>query len=586
MWRLAFFLVAIAAIVAGLHWLSNEPGKINIDWNGYIIETTAFRGVVVLGLLVAFLTMAWNIFKQVWRAPAAVGNIVNRRRERRGLEALSTGLIALGTGDASGATRAAVAARKALPHEPLTHLLRAQAAQLQGDSATARRIFQAMLSAPDTEQLGLRGLYLEAEKAGELEAAMGFAGRALSINSKLDWAALALFDLQAKAAMWDDALETLAISKKQGHIEKRLADRRRAVILTAQATALEDEQSERALQLALEAHGLAPELVPASVIAGRLHAARGATPKAAKVLQRTWKASPHPEIAFTYAFARPGDSPKDRLDRVKTLVKTDPGGIEGPIAVATQAIEARAWDLARQALAPLIPDRASQRVYLLMARIEGDGFANAGRARELLARAVSAPRDPQWTADGLVAPQWAPLSPKSGQFDAFEWKVPVSALETEEASLITQRVEELVALGTMPDVRLANPIVDAVIEAAEPIATSEKSGPVADLPKPQIASKPTIASVPRSELKRPTEAMASLTRPAVPTAVREAVEAVVQPMPKVPTAVAGLVRPPRADADVFVAPMPHAPDDPGPDRRDSGARTKSEVERLRQAAKL
>jgi HemY protein len=579
MWRLALFLVAIAAIVAGLHWLSNEPGKIAIDWNGYAIETTAFRGVVVMGLLVAFATMAWNILKQVWRSPAAVGNVINRRREQRGLEALSSGLIALGTGDANGATRAAVAARKSLPHEPLTHLLRAQAAQLQGDSSTARRIFQAMLSAPDTEQLGLRGLFLEAEKAGEPEAAMGYAARALGINPKLDWAAASLFDLQVKASLWDEALETLGIAKKHGHMSKADAERKRAVILTAQAQALEDDNAEKALALSMEAHGLAPDLVPAAVIAGRLQASRGQTPKAAKVLQRTWKSAPHPELAYTYAFARVGDSPKDRLERVRTLVKSDPGGIEGAIAVATQAMEARAWDDGKRALEALIPDRASQRVYLLLARIEGEGLGNAGRARELLARAVGAPRDPQWTADGVVAAQWSPVSPKTRQLDAFEWKVPVASLDMEEAQRVTERVEKLVALGTMREVQIAAPVVETVIEKHE----APQVRPASQRVEPQPTPKP-----------KPVETRAPITVTATPVEPsRSAVDAYIQPAPKSkppgelkPTTAGSQSKSVRREQDVFVTETARLPDDPGPDRRESGARPEGEVERLRKSARL
>ena len=46
--------------------------------------------------------------------------------------------------------------------------------------------------------------------------------------------------------------------------------------------------------------------------------------------------------------------------------------------------------------------------------------------REWLARAVRAPRDPAWTADGIVSDEWEPLSPVTGRLDAFEWKVPVA----------------------------------------------------------------------------------------------------------------------------------------------------------------
>ena len=91
-------------------------------------------------------------------------------------------MIALGAGDKSAAMRAAIQARKSLPNEPLTHLLRAQAAQLTGDRTTARRIFEAMLASPDTEQLGLRGLFLEAQRERETEAARHFAERAVALN--------------------------------------------------------------------------------------------------------------------------------------------------------------------------------------------------------------------------------------------------------------------------------------------------------------------------------------------------------------------------------------------------------------------
>ena len=48
----------------------------------------------------------------------------------------------------------------------------------------------------------------------------------------------ALFDIQCRQHDWAGALETLAIARKNGHIEKQAADRKRAVLLTAQAQAI------------------------------------------------------------------------------------------------------------------------------------------------------------------------------------------------------------------------------------------------------------------------------------------------------------------------------------------------------------
>ena len=450
MLRLIAFLVGIALLAAGLAWLADRPGELVMEWQGYHAEVSLFTFVVLLVAMVSIALLCWSLLRTMWKSPAHVGNVINRRRQKLGLDALSSGMIALGAGDKAAATRAAIQARKSLPNEPLTHLLRAQAAQLTGDRTTARRIFEAMLASPDTEQLGLRGLFLEAQREHETEAARHFAERAVSLNPKLGWAVDALLDLQCRDNDWQGALETVATARKNGQLERPVADRKRAVLLTAQAQGAAEADPERALNLALEAHGLASDLVPAAAIAGRLLASRGNTPKAAKILQRTWSRAPHPDLATAYAYARIGDSPRDRLDRVRQLAALSPNSLEAPIAVATAAIEAHQFDEARAALEPLIPARMTQRVATLMARIEGEQHADKGRVREWLARAVNAPRDPAWTADGYVADRWMPVSPVTGALDAFQWRVPVEAVEKSEGDVLTNKIEELVALGMRP----------------------------------------------------------------------------------------------------------------------------------------
>ncbi|MEM9356625.1 MAG: heme biosynthesis HemY N-terminal domain-containing protein [Pseudomonadota bacterium] len=451
MLRLVVYFLIIAALAAVLSWLADNPGSIIVNWQGYIWNTDVFELAIILSILAALTILLWTALRSIWQSPAAIGNFFNRRREKRGLEALSSGMIAIGAGDRSLATRYAIQARKSLPNEPMTHLLRAQAAQLAGDRSTSRRIFEAMLASPDTEALGLRGLFLEAEKEGEKEAARQFADRAVKLNPKLSWPVDALFDIQCRSADWSGALETLAVARKHGHIEKQAADRRRAVLLAGQAQDAEDNDPERAMNLALESHKLAPDLVPAAAVAGRLLSSRGNTPRATKVLQQTWRKSPHPDLAVAYAYARLGDSPRDRLTRVKQLAALAPNVSESPIAVANAAIEAREFDEARTALEPLIEGRLTQRVCTLMARIEGEQHNNAGGVREWLARAVNAPRDPAWTADGFVSDSWLPVSPVTGALDAFQWRVPVEAAEPRDKELLAQKMEELVKLGVRPE---------------------------------------------------------------------------------------------------------------------------------------
>ena len=567
--RLVIYLLSVLLIASGLGWLADRPGTLQIAWQGYDIETSVFRAAVLLALAIAAAIFLWSIARAIWNSPAALGHRIVRRRQKRGLEALSSGMIAVGAGDRTLATRYAMQARKALPHEPLTHLLRAQAAQLSGDRATTRRIYEAMLAAPETEQLGLRGLFLEAEREGETEAALQFAERAQKTNPKLGWSAEALFDLQCKQKNWAAALETLNHAKRSGNLDKAGIDRKRAVLLTAQAQDAEENQTDKALTLALEAHALAPDLVPAAAVAGRIYAARGNTGKAAKVLQKTWARAPHPDLAIAYAHARVGDSTRDRLDRIRQLAALNPQSIESPIAVATTAIEAHMFAEARKALEPLLANRLTQRVAMLMARIEAGETSDKGKVREWLARAANAARDPVWFADGFISNSWEPVSPVTGSLDAFQWRVPAEALDPSNTDLIASRIEELLAIS--------GPAEDAIVNdvASKPRDTGTLRRDAAGVvdaetvtvaPARSVVAKPTVptaAPVQTATVKTAAAPTATAPEAPAPAAAKPAVR--VQPAAAQPPAQA----PPKAEPKIYVA--PHAPDDPGPDDSETEA---------------
>jgi HemY protein len=446
MTRVLTFVLLVLAAALGLAWLADRPGTITMDWLGYRIETTAFVAAVAIVALVAALSLIFTLLRYLLTRPAAVKAYVKERKQQQGYEALSRGLVAIGVGNRAEAQRFAGIAGRNLPREPLTALLRAQTAQLKGDKEAARRAFESMLKEPETKLLGVRGLFLEAQRSNDTDAARALAEQAVKSDPKLAWGVNALFDMQARAGDWEGALQTLAIARQNGHVEAAVANRRRAVLLTAEARDFESSDPDKALTLANDALKLAPSLVPAAEIAGRILASRGETRQASRLITKTWKLSPHPDLAVIYAFAKPGDSPRERLKRVKQLASLTPDDIEGSIAVANAAIEAHDWQEARAALAPYIEDRPSARICTLMARIEA-GEGDRGREREWLARAVRAPRDRAWIAEGYVSDRWLPVSPLTGAVDAFAWKAPVDAIGRGDDTLLIEEhpapVEEI-----------------------------------------------------------------------------------------------------------------------------------------------
>ncbi|TCT11773.1 HemY protein [Tepidamorphus gemmatus] len=427
--RVALYILVVGAIAAGTAWLADRPGEVVLTWQGWQVETTVMVALIALIVLVVALMLLWWLVRLIIGGPGAVSGYFRSRRRTRGYQAISKGMIAVGAGDARLARHYANESRRLMRNEPLALLLEAQAAQLNGDRAAARRVFETMIGRPETEMLGLRGLYIEAQRDGDLETARLCVVRAAERGPGIAWAASALFDMQTRDGDWAGALATLERNVGHGLIDKKQAKRARAVLLTAQALEHEARDApETALTLALEAHKLAPELVPAAVVAARQSAAMGNPRQATKIIEKTWRLSPHPDLAEVYAHARAGDSARDRLKRAKTLLSKMPNNVEGRIGVAVAAIEARDWSQAREALEPIARSRPSQRVCLLMAEIAEGETGDAGLVREWLARAVRAPRDPAWVADGYVSERWAPVSPVTGRLDAFEWKVPMEVL--------------------------------------------------------------------------------------------------------------------------------------------------------------
>src|SRR5262249_35855277 len=193
-----------------------------------------------------------------------------------------------------------------------------------------------------------------------------------------------------------------------------------------------------------------------------------------------------------------------------------------------------------------------QRVAALMAELEA-AQGDEGRAREWLARALSARRDPAWTADAFVSDHWLPISPVSGRLDAFEWKDPLAG--EDHGAVIEHRAEA-------PSPPATPAVVSAKDVEAKPSATGQSA--TGEGPPSAGSSQPT--PLPASQ--------ASEEKEKAPRAAEEAAHA--DPFSAggrserraMAAATADESRAPRGRAMPAVAPavipLVHAPDDPGP----------------------
>ena len=319
--RVLIFLLVVFALGIGFSWLADRPGDLVATFGGYQYQVSVMVAAVAVTAVVAAVMLLWWLAKAVWNSPYTVARYFRVRRRDRGYQALSTGMIAAGAGDAARARSMNAQAAKLIrsDQEPLIALLDAQTSLLEGDHETARQKFEAMLDDPEMRLLGLRGLYLEAERLGDRAAARHFAGRAAEVAPQLNWASVATLEERTERGDWDGALKLLDGQKAARQVERDVANRRRAVLLTAKAMSLMDTDPTAARNAALEANRLAPELVPAAATAARALFMQNDVRKGSKLLEASWKVAPHPEIGDLYVHARPGDATHDRLARARRL---------------------------------------------------------------------------------------------------------------------------------------------------------------------------------------------------------------------------------------------------------------------------
>ena len=486
MFRFLVFLLVVLGLSLLSMWVVNNPGTIFLQWEWLAQQlgrpgeevgiplTLAF--VLLIGLI--FIVMVtWSILRGIIGAPTLLSKFLDNRKREKGYKALSQGLIAASSGDASSARKLTKESRKLLGQDPLVALLGTQTAILEGKRDEARENFKEMLTDDSTKMVALRGLFLEAERQGEPVAARHYAEEAAKTAPSLPWAGNAKLRYSASDGDWDSAIKTLESNRSAGLIDKLAAKRKRAVLLVGKALTKEAENPDYALKLAKEAHKLAKDLVPAATTYARVATRLNDPKSASKIIEAAWKVEPHPELAEAYGEVRTGDSVIERLARAEKLLKLKPSNHESNIAVAIAAIDANEWDLAREVLEPVLTSNPTERTYLLMADIEEGQHGDKGRMRDWLARAVRAPADPTWVAGNHVSEEWLPVSPIDGEIDAFEWKVPVQQLSDNSAPVMT--LEELKAEAApviIPEEETTkDDAEDSDVEDAVVIADTDKS---------------------------------------------------------------------------------------------------------------
>ena len=432
--RATLALVLAAVFAAAVAWLADHAGTVTLHWQTIRIDTSIAVLVTAVALFAAAVALLWQLWRWLMRAPRSFRRFRREQRRLKGYKALTQGMVAVAAGDAREAQRQARRADVLLNEPPLTMLLSAQAAQLNGDEAAAERYFRTMLERRETEFLGLRGLIMQASKKGDTAGALTLARRAKGLRPETGWVLATLYELEARAGEWREAEETARVAVRSGTMSPSEGARKRALAFYEESElAATAGKPEAALASARKALRLDPVFLPAALAAAKLLARRGKRRRAERVLESAWVNAPHPALVEPYLALGGEAEPLARLMRVQRLVARRPAHRESWLALAEAALAARLWGEARRALERLRRDggaHESAGVCRLWARLEEGEHGDAAAARDWLARAAVAEPEAQWVCArcGAAHSSWAPFCGICSTYDALAWRSPSHAV--------------------------------------------------------------------------------------------------------------------------------------------------------------
>ncbi|MGV6804062.1 MAG: heme biosynthesis HemY N-terminal domain-containing protein [Ruegeria sp.] len=432
--KILVFVAIVGLLAVGAGFLMETSGGIQITAMGTEVTLSPLQSVIALGVLVfaiwlffKLLTLLVATLKFLNGDETALSRYFDRSREKRGYQALADSLMALASGEGRTAMTMANKAEKLLSKPELTNLLVAQAAEMNGDTKKASEIYKKLVTNNATRFVGVRGIMKQKLAEGDDETARKLAEKALALKPRHQETQDVLLNLQTRAQDWAGARSTLTAKLKSGALPRDVFKRRDAVLALSEAKEILDETASLDQQArAIEANRLSPDLVPAAAMAARAYIAKGKPRSATKILKKAWEAQPHPDLAHAFAEIVPNETPEERIKRFTALTRIHPENMETRLILAELNIVAEDFPEARRALGDVVEQQGDARAYTLMAAIErGEGSSDAV-VQGWLAKALNAPRGPQWVCDNChdIQAEWAPVCPNCHSFDTLSWQTP------------------------------------------------------------------------------------------------------------------------------------------------------------------
>lgn len=433
MLRALWLILRLALLVAGVIKIADIPGNVQIDWQDYTFTINLGFFILMAIAFVLLTIFIFQVIKTFVDFPKSLRRYNEVRRFEKGYKALTQGLTAVAAGDTKAALSQSKRVRKFMPEDKgLPLLLEAQAARMDGREDDAAQSFTTLLEDKDASFLGVRGLLQAALDKGDHEGALALAEKALAAHPKQPWILKIVYEQQVEARTWMKALETLSRAEKVKALSReQMASDRRALLIAqgddfAQAGLVNDAGDYYAKAIKID-----PSFAPAVCRAASLYREAGHLRKARSLIEKAWKAQPHPDLFKVWADLiepKKQEDPMAQLRWAERLMAVNPSSASGWLGSARAAMAAGLWGEAKSFIQKAGEIEESAAYFKLLSELEDRTGGERAQVRELLLKAAGAKPAKAWicSVSGKVYPEWRAVAEPHGGFNTIIWDVPGS----------------------------------------------------------------------------------------------------------------------------------------------------------------
>ncbi len=427
MFRAVWYILKIIALVGIAIFLIVQPGLIQIEWKDYNISVPLGYAAVAILFLLFLVAGLSEMITRISMWPSHLAQSRSEKKRAKGYRALMQSLSAAATGDQKNAYYLAHRAQKFLPEEEsgLPLLLQAQALSKKGDIVNKEEPYQLLLKNADTALLGLQGLTQNAILAGDFERALILARKAYSENPNNHNLAKAVYDLEIRNKLWNDALVTFSKNKKILSESVKESDQS-AIYIALGDMAKQEGRQEESLALYKKAYQQSETFVPAATRFIQALIENGARRKALSLLERAWKRQAHPDYLPLWLALVPEQKvgkPNVKFRWFEWIAEFQPESEIAQLALARVAIEENLWGEARIALAHAEKLGSSAEIYQLWILLEEKTTNKPDVIRQWMDRAYHASKGGAWVCSktGRYFSEWQVIVEPEGLFNTLVW---------------------------------------------------------------------------------------------------------------------------------------------------------------------